>query len=65
MVIGPSKAIGFFVRPQKWRGTAAFFGGLALVLLKYTFIGILIEMFGFINLFGYHKNMEELLFKVY
>lgn len=53
MLIGPMKAVSFFVRPQKWRGSAAFFGGVALVLLKYTFIGMIIEFFGFINLFGY------------
>jgi hypothetical protein len=53
LVIGPQKAVGFFVKPTKWRGTAAFFAGLFLVLIRYTFIGMMVEMFGFINLFGY------------
>lgn len=53
LVLGPNKAAGFFVKPAKWRGSLAFFGGVALVLLRYTFIGICVELFGFINLFGY------------
>ena len=53
LVIGLQKAVSFFVKPNKWRGTVAFFAGLFLVLIRYTFIGMLVEMFGFINLFGY------------
>lgn len=53
LVIGPQKAMAFFMKPAKWRGTAAFFAGLFLVLIRYTFIGMMVEFFGFINLFGY------------
>lgn len=31
----------------------SFLGGIVLVFLKYPFFGVLIETFGFLNLFGY------------
>lgn len=39
----------FSARPAAF----AFVGGILLVFLKYPFFGVLIEMFGFLNLFGY------------
>ncbi|KAA1079959.1 Golgi Transport [Puccinia graminis f. sp. tritici] len=51
-VIGPQKTYYFFARRNKVRGTICFLGGIILVFLKYPFFGILIEMFGFLNLFG-------------
>ncbi|MBW0513615.1 hypothetical protein O181_053330 [Austropuccinia psidii MF-1] len=51
-VIGPQKTYHFFARKNKIRGTLCFLGGILLVFLKYPFFGILIEMFGFLNLFG-------------
>ena len=42
----------FFARKEKIRGTICFFGGILLVFLKWPFIGMLVEMFGFLNLFG-------------
>lgn len=51
-VIGPQKTYYFFARRNKVRGTICFLGGILLVFLKYPFFGILIEMFGFLNLFG-------------
>ncbi|BGP50970.1 hypothetical protein JCM10450v2_006896 [Rhodotorula kratochvilovae] len=52
LIIGPRKTFYFFARRNKLRGTFAFVGGIALVFLKYPFFGVLIEMFGFLNLFG-------------
>ncbi|KAH7888618.1 vesicle transport protein [Phlebopus sp. FC_14] len=52
LIIGPQKTFYFFARKQKLRGTACFFGGLSLVFFRYTFIGMIIETFGFLNLFG-------------
>ncbi|KAI8799953.1 vesicle transport protein [Cladochytrium replicatum] len=53
LVIGPQKTVTFFFkRPQKLRGTIAFFFGIFLVFIKWPIIGIIIEMFGFVNLFG-------------
>lgn len=42
--------IGFF--RTKLRGSLCFLVGFVLVLCKCTLMGIIVEMFGFINLFG-------------
>jgi hypothetical protein len=42
----------FFARPQKFKGTAAFFGGLFLILMRWPFVGFLVELYGIIILFG-------------
>ncbi|GAA6021229.1 hypothetical protein JCM10207_002582 [Rhodosporidiobolus poonsookiae] len=52
LIIGPRKTFYFFARKNKLRGSFAFIAGIALVFLKYPFFGVLIEMFGFLNLFG-------------
>eukprot|EP00924_Labyrinthula_sp_SR-Ha-C_P015617 maker-scaffold_4-snap-gene-5.66-mRNA-1 protein AED:0.01 eAED:0.01 QI:53/1/1/1/0/0/2/1131/170 len=36
----------------KWRGLITFMGGVLMVLSGWGLIGILVELFGFINLFG-------------
>ena len=36
----------------RWRGLVTFMGGILLVLLNYTLIGMFLEVFGFLNLFG-------------
>ncbi|KAF9936524.1 Golgi Transport [Mortierella antarctica] len=52
LVIGTQKTIFFFARRQKIRGTICFFGGILLVFIKWPKIGVIVELFGFINLFG-------------
>ncbi|KAH7103919.1 Got1-domain-containing protein [Auriculariales sp. MPI-PUGE-AT-0066] len=52
LIIGPQKTFYFFARKQKLRGTVCFLGGIALVFLKWPFIGVIVETFGFLNLFG-------------
>jgi len=52
LIIGPQKTFYFFARKQKIRGTICFFGGILLVFFKWPFIGVLVETFGFLNLFG-------------
>ncbi|KAJ1547581.1 Golgi Transport, partial [Cladochytrium tenue] len=52
LVIGAQRTYAFFARREKLRGTACFFGGILLVFLKWPVIGMLVELFGFINLFG-------------
>ena len=42
----------FFARRQKWKGTAAFFAGLALIILRWPLIGFLVELYGIFILFG-------------
>ncbi|KAJ1728389.1 Golgi Transport [Coemansia biformis] len=52
MIIGVQKTVVFFTRRDKLRGSVAFFAGFLLVLVKWPIIGILVEAFGFLNLFG-------------
>lgn len=53
LLIGPQKTLTFFARKQKIRGTVCFFTGMALVFLRWAIIGMVVEMVGFLNLFGY------------
>lgn len=52
IIIGPQKTLLFFARKQKLKGTAAFFGGLALILMKWPLIGFCVELYGIMVLFG-------------
>ncbi|ORZ39710.1 vesicle transport protein [Catenaria anguillulae PL171] len=52
MLIGLSKTFAFFARKNKLRGTLCFFAGILLVFMRWPIIGMMIEVFGFINLFG-------------
>jgi len=52
IIIGPQKTLLFFARRQKLKGTAAFFGGLLLILLRWPFIGFCVELYGIFILFG-------------
>jgi len=52
LIIGPHKTFYFFARRNKIRGSLCFFGGILLVFLKWPFIGVIVETFGFLNLFG-------------
>lgn len=50
--IGLKRTINLFSRPDRIRGTICFFLGVALVLWRWSLIGMILEAFGFINLFG-------------
>ncbi|EIN11721.1 Got1-domain-containing protein [Punctularia strigosozonata HHB-11173 SS5] len=52
LIIGFTKTFYFFARKNKMRGTACFIGGILLVFLKWPFVGMVVETFGFLNLFG-------------
>ena len=52
LIIGPSKTYRFFFQKRKAKGTACFLGGIVLVLYGWAMIGIIIEGWGFLNLFG-------------
>lgn len=52
IIIGPQKTLLFFARKNKAKGTAAFFGGLTLILLRWPLVGFLIELYGILVLFG-------------
>jgi len=50
--LGAKKTFNFFFQRQKLRGTLCFSFGIFLVIVGWAFIGLCIEVFGFINLFG-------------
>jgi hypothetical protein len=52
MLIGPARTLVFFLRKDKMRGTICFTLGFLLVLMGWVIIGLIIEAFGFVNLFG-------------
>lgn len=52
LAIGPRKAFLFFFQLPKWRATTCFFAGVFIVLWGRPMIGLCIQAFGFINLFG-------------
>ena len=52
MTSGFSATFKFFFQTRKWKGTLCFFIGFFFVLFGWAFIGMMIEGFGFLNLFG-------------
>lgn len=52
VIIGPQKTMLFFARRQKLKGTAAFFLGLILILMRWALVGFLVELYGIFILFG-------------
>jgi len=59
MTIGPGRTVGYFLQPQKVRSTACLICGILLVFVGWPILGIALEIFGVLNLFG---NMFPLLF---
>lgn len=52
LLIGPTRSVRFFFQKKKMRGSLFFFAGMALVLFGIPIVGIFVEAWGFINLFG-------------
>jgi hypothetical protein len=52
LTIGLSRTIRFFSRKERWRGIVCFLGGIVLVMLRFPIIGMFLQVFGFLNLFG-------------
>lgn len=52
LIIGLERTIKFFFGPQKLKGSLFFFGGVFIVLFGWPLVGMLIEIYGFIALFG-------------
>ena len=51
-MIGVEKSTRFFVQPDKVKGSSCFFGGILVVLLGWPIVGMILEVYGFIALFG-------------
>ncbi|GAB7363160.1 hypothetical protein MBLNU230_g3444t1 [Neophaeotheca triangularis] len=52
LLLGPSRTFLFFARKQKWRGSLAFWAGVGLILMRWTFVGFVVECYGIFVLFG-------------
>ena len=52
LVIGIEKSTRFFVQSEKLKGSSCFFGGILVVLLGWPIVGMVIEIYGFVALFG-------------
>lgn len=52
MTIGPGRTASYFLQPKKARATGCLFAGIFLVFVGHPVLGILLEGFGLLNLFG-------------
>ena len=52
LTIGPSRTLRFFSRPDRLRGIVSFGGGIALVMLRWPMIGMVLQIYGIVYLFG-------------
>jgi len=52
LLLGPARTFAFFARKQKWRGSAAFWVGILLILVRWTLVGFVVECYGIFVLFG-------------
>jgi len=50
--LGLDKTFAFFAQPDRLKGTTAFLGGIVTVLAGWPVLGMLIELYGFVALFG-------------
>ncbi|XP_003220457.1 vesicle transport protein GOT1A [Anolis carolinensis] len=51
VTIGLRRTFDFFFQKPKLKGTSFFLGGIIIVLLRWPVLGMLLEIYGFINLF--------------
>lgn len=52
LFIGPARTIKYFMNPEKFRATGCVLMGLFLVFVGWPIFGILLELFGLLNLFS-------------
>jgi len=57
LIIGIERTVRFFFGKQKLKGSLFFFGGVFIVLFGWPLIGMLIEIYGFIILFGFVSSL--------
>ncbi|XP_068015541.1 LOW QUALITY PROTEIN: vesicle transport protein GOT1A [Melanerpes formicivorus] len=50
-IIGLRRTFSFFFQRSKMKGSSFFLGGVIIVLLRWPLLGMLLEAYGFINLF--------------
>ncbi|ESN89993.1 hypothetical protein HELRODRAFT_145992, partial [Helobdella robusta] len=52
LVVGVERVFRFFFQSHKMKATSFFLGGIIIVLIGWPFVGIVVELYGFILLFG-------------
>ena len=52
LIIGPSKLMKFFFKEERMAFTGTFFAGIVLVLMRWAKVGMCVQGWGFLNLFG-------------
>ena len=52
LVIGVEKSARFFLQAERLKGSLFFFGGVLILLLGWPILGMIIEIYGFVTLFG-------------
>ncbi|CAB9527420.1 Vesicle transport protein GOT1B [Seminavis robusta] len=52
LTIGVSRTVRFFSRPDRARGIISFFLGIILVMIRWPIVGMILQLYGLIYLFG-------------
>jgi len=52
LTIGFSRTVRFFSRRDRIRGIIAFFGGIGLVMVRWPILGMILQLYGIVYLFG-------------
>ena len=52
LVIGLERTFRFFFQRHKLKGSAFFIGGIFIVLIGWPMVGMILETYGFVLLFG-------------
>jgi len=52
LTIGLSRTLRFFSRKDRLRGILTFFGGIILVFMRWGLIGMILQLYGLVYLFG-------------
>lgn len=63
MTIGPTRTMGYFLQPKKARATGCLAFGIFLVMVGWPIFGIILEIFGIMNLFGNMFPILKILLK--
>merc|ERR1711971_589413 len=51
-LLGMQKTARFFFRREKWKGSLAYFTGIATIIYGFSFFGFIIELYGIWQLFA-------------
>uniref|UniRef100_A0A7S4UMD7 Vesicle transport protein n=1 Tax=Alexandrium monilatum TaxID=311494 RepID=A0A7S4UMD7_9DINO len=52
LLLGPLQVFKFFFRREKWKGTTSYFVGISLIILRWSFCGFVLQMYGVWKLFA-------------